>query len=846
MKNMKILKIGFLLAIGLSSSIAEEIDVAKAQQMCQNATAQQKQMAKAAGYDLDSLCSSVANSAKTETLDNPKLVNPRTSTTRNTDTNLNINQSPLGLFTPEQIAAMSPEQLLEITRQAQDSNPTLKSESPLDLQPFGYDLFAGEPTTFAPATQIPVPVNYIIGPGDTLEIQLFGKMSQQLSLLVNRDGQINFPELGPISLTGLSFSEAKQLLHKRIKEQMIGVDAAISLGELRSIQVFILGEAYKPGSYTVSSLSTMTNALFVSGGINDIGSLRNIQLKRSGQLVSSLDLYDLLMRGDTSNDARLFPGDVIYIPPVGKTASINGAVKRPAIYELKNEKDVKDLVRLAGGLSATAYKNEAQLTRINESGFTTVLEVNLPHKSTLDLKSGDSLVVQERVDVNRQSVKLSGHVYRPKKVAWRPNLKVSDLVQSFDTFKPLPQLDSAILLRKTLPLYSLDIEVVNLSEALSNKSSTANKVLNPQDELIILGYSEERDSVLEPVIEMLKKQASSKHSTKTISVSGMVRYPGEYPLANNMTVSELIKLAGGLAESAYTLSGEVTRVSLKDPEKTSIKHFVISLDQGSNESESFILQSRDVLNIRQRPEFREFASVEVMGEVKFPGTYRIKKGETLKDLMKRAGGFTDFAHIEAAVFTRVELKERETKQLKELRERLKSDIANSQLEQSNTGKNANLSSLEQLMESLGTTEALGRLVVDLKEILSSDSENVILKDGDILVIPSFRQEVSVVGEVQYPTSHLYNSDLSFEEYIERSGGETDKADDERIYIVKADGSVVLPYKSGWINATGVSIEPGDTIVVPLDVDATNDLALWTNVSQIVYQLALGAAAFSSL
>nr|WP_164503555.1 SLBB domain-containing protein [Pleionea sediminis] len=843
---MKILKIGFLLAIGLSSSIAEEIDVAKAQQMCQNATAQQKQMAKAAGYDLDSLCSSVANSAKTETLDNPKLVNPRTSTTRNTDTNLNINQSPLGLFTPEQIAAMSPEQLLEITRQAQDSNPTLKSESPLDLQPFGYDLFAGEPTTFAPATQIPVPVNYIIGPGDTLEIQLFGKMSQQLSLLVNRDGQINFPELGPISLTGLSFSEAKQLLHKRIKEQMIGVDAAISLGELRSIQVFILGEAYKPGSYTVSSLSTMTNALFVSGGINDIGSLRNIQLKRSGQLVSSLDLYDLLMRGDTSNDARLFPGDVIYIPPVGKTASINGAVKRPAIYELKNEKDVKDLVRLAGGLSATAYKNEAQLTRINESGFTTVLEVNLPHKSTLDLKSGDSLVVQERVDVNRQSVKLSGHVYRPKKVAWRPNLKVSDLVQSFDTFKPLPQLDSAILLRKTLPLYSLDIEVVNLSEALSNKSSTANKVLNPQDELIILGYSEERDSVLEPVIEMLKKQASSKHSTKTISVSGMVRYPGEYPLANNMTVSELIKLAGGLAESAYTLSGEVTRVSLKDPEKTSIKHFVISLDQGSNESESFILQSRDVLNIRQRPEFREFASVEVMGEVKFPGTYRIKKGETLKDLMKRAGGFTDFAHIEAAVFTRVELKERETKQLKELRERLKSDIANSQLEQSNTGKNANLSSLEQLMESLGTTEALGRLVVDLKEILSSDSENVILKDGDILVIPSFRQEVSVVGEVQYPTSHLYNSDLSFEEYIERSGGETDKADDERIYIVKADGSVVLPYKSGWINATGVSIEPGDTIVVPLDVDATNDLALWTNVSQIVYQLALGAAAFSSL
>lgn len=220
------------------------------------------------------------------------------------------------------------------TLEIKQQKKTLKD----DLELFGYDLFSGTPTTFAPATDIPIPSSYIVGPGDTVEVQLFGKENEQYDLVVSREGILNFPAIGPVAVAGLTFREMKQNLQQRIKEQMIGVKASISMGALRSIRIFVLGDAERPGSYTVSSLTTMTNALFVSGGVKTIGSLRNIQLKRNGKVISSLDLYDLLLKGDTSRDKRLQPGDVIFIPPVNKSAGIKGEVRRPAIYELKKER----------------------------------------------------------------------------------------------------------------------------------------------------------------------------------------------------------------------------------------------------------------------------------------------------------------------------------------------------------------------------------------------------------------------------------------------------------------------------------------------------------------------------
>ena len=217
------------------------------------------------------------------------------------------------------------------------------------LEPFGYELFEGVPTTFAPATDIPVPPEYRLGPGDTIEVQLFGKQNRQYSLVVSRDGTINFPSIGPVNVMGETFQELKQQILDRVSSQLIGTSAAINMGALRSIRVLVVGDSRRPGSYTVSGLSTITNALFVSGGVTEVGSLRNVQLKRNGRVIKTLDLYDLLLRGDNRNDVRLESGDVIFVPTVGPTVSVGGFVKRPAIYELKNEKTMGEVINLAGG-----------------------------------------------------------------------------------------------------------------------------------------------------------------------------------------------------------------------------------------------------------------------------------------------------------------------------------------------------------------------------------------------------------------------------------------------------------------------------------------------------------------
>ena len=234
------------------------------------------------------------------------------------------------------------------------------------LRPFGYELFSGIPTTFAPVTDIPVPSEYVVGPGDRLEVQLIGNTRARHSLVVNRDGRIMFPELGPITVAGLRFEEARERIETRVSEQMIGTQATVSIGDLRSIRVYVLGEAEQPGSFTVSSLATITNAIFVSGGVKPIGSLRNIQLKRNGQVVKRLDLYDLLLNGDTSDNVRLQPGDVIFIPPVGSTVGVTGEIRRPAIYELKGESSVADLLHLGGGLTPEADPRLATLQRIDD------------------------------------------------------------------------------------------------------------------------------------------------------------------------------------------------------------------------------------------------------------------------------------------------------------------------------------------------------------------------------------------------------------------------------------------------------------------------------------------------
>ena len=299
----------------------------------------------------------------------------------------------------QQLERASPE------RGVSGPSPSMQLTNDDELKPFGYELFAGSPTTFEPINDVPVSSDYLLGPSDVLKIQLYGKTSIAYELAVDAEGGIYFPELGPVSLAGMTFQEAKAKLNETIKQRMIGVKASISIGQLRSIRVFVLGEAYVPGSYVVSSLSTITNALVLSGGIADTGSLRNIQLKRKGQVVQTLDLYKLLLEGDNRGDISLQSGDVVFIPPVGPTIGIAGEVRRPAIYELVRGESVSDLIRFAGGMTPSAYPTAASMHRIGREQIRTVLDVDLVAMGgTLSVGNGDVLTIPSVLDKLQDTV----------------------------------------------------------------------------------------------------------------------------------------------------------------------------------------------------------------------------------------------------------------------------------------------------------------------------------------------------------------------------------------------------------------------------------------------------------
>ena len=826
----------FLLTLSASSfaqkspaDLAEGLG--KAREMCSKLTEQQKNLARTAGYDLESLCTSVdlidANGFGSGDGEEDPLVLPRgTKLAQDEET---------GLVSEVDLEEEKEERISQYFEEG-------------ELRPFGYDLFAGEPTTFLPTSLVPLSPDYLLGPGDNLQIQFFGKTNESHELQINRNGIVDFPELGPVSLAGLTFAEAKDLLLKRVSEQMIGVQASISLGELRSIQVFLLGEAYKPGAYTVSALSTITNALFVGGGVNHIASLRNIQLKRAGKVVSNLDLYDLLLKGDNSGDARLQSGDVIYIPTVGKTASVEGEVRRPAIYELKKESTVQELVHLAGGMQPKAFANASRIHRVDNSGFMTVVDVDLTADKgkKVRIKDGDQLVIDSVVEHREAVVTLSGHVHYPGDFRWKEGLRISDIIKSIHQLMPEADLDFALIRREMPPVGTIAPIFVDLRSVLSHKGGPTDISFYPRDELMVFASDTERNGILEELVEELKLQAKSGELAKVVRISGKVRSPGEYPLTEGMTLTQLIAAAGGLSEAAYTQGGELSRYDFSNPEQATSSHMNVNISEAfASPLGDLRLQPYDVLSIRTIPEFKESNTVTLEGEVRFPGTYTFKRGELLSDVIKRAGGLSDLAHSQAAVFTRDDLRAQEVVQLEQLKDRLRADIANAELLQANEGKSADLAEAEKLLEALDTSKALGRLVINLDGILQGSVDDIQLKNGDVLVIPELRQEVTVIGEVQHPSAHLYNRKLDLNDYVESSGGINERADKKRIYVVKADGSVMLPGKSGWLSRRKVNIEQGDTIVVPLDADRMRALTVWSEVSQVVYQVALGAAAVNS-
>jgi protein involved in polysaccharide export with SLBB domain len=715
------------------------------------------------------------------------------------------------------------------------------------VKPFGYDLFDRPAGQLAPATDIPVPVDYVIGPGDTVYVQLFGNMNEEYYLPVNREGVINFPAIGPLSVSGLTFVDLRNLINERVGEQMIGVRASTTLGELRSIRVYVLGDVKRPGSYTISGLSTMANALLASGGVKPIGSLRRVRLLRDGNAVANLDLYDALLRGDTSGDVRLQPGDVIFVPPVGTTVAVDGQVRRPAIYELANERTVAEIVALAGGLNPNANQSAIKLERIVAGRGTSVEDVDLGATTGAQqaVRDGDIVRVLPNLSQLENSVRLEGNVFQPGPRQWFPGMRVGDLLTSPDIVKPMSDLNYVLIRREPEPNVRVQVLSADVESIWKRTPGARNIALEARDTVYVFSRDIGRSHVVRPLIDELTAEAPPNSAVPVVRVAGQVRAQGEYPLEPGMRVSDLLRAGGGLGASAYLTSAELTRYAVIDGEYRETEFVDVDLAavlRGDGTAD-LALTPYDYLNVKEVPRWKGQESVLLEGEVVFPGNYPIRRGETLSSVLRRAGGLTDLAFPEGSVFTRLEFIEREKEQLELMARRIERDLATISVTEPSAGET--ISTGQTLIAQLRSTEATGRLVIRLDDIVRGVAEaDVILKDGDVLRVPDQQQEVTVLGEVQYATSHLYDRALSRDEYIGKSGGLTSRADQRRIYVVRANGEVVAQSGGRWFQRGSMSgVRPGDTIVVPLDVD--RPLARWTSITQIVYQMAIAAAAVAS-
>ena len=745
----------------------------------------------------------------------------------------------------------------------------LNKVGPTALKPFGYDLFDREISTFAPATNVPVPSDYIVGPGDQLEVQLYGKENDDFQLVVGRDGRVSFPELGPMSVAGQTFESVKTQLEARVRRQMIGVRASVTMADTRTIRVFVLGDAKQPGSYTISGLGTISSALFAAGGVKPVGSLRNIQLKRRGELVRRLDLYDMLIRGDASDDARLLPGDVIFVPPVGPTVTVDGEVHRPAIYEFRSDSSVADLVQLAGGLTPEADTAKLALTRIDAALHRVVLQVDLGASAgrVESVRNGDSLWVPRLRPTLDAGIAVQGYVYTPGVFAYHEGMRLTDVLRSVDDLKPNADLHYALIRRELPPDGRISVLSADLAAAWQAPGSPADVALMARDRIMVFDLQSSRDRVIQPLLEGLKLQSNIGLPQEVVRIDGDANVPGQYPLEGGMTVRDLIRAGGGLSDAAYGGSAELTRYQVVNGEsrQTNLIKVDLAAVLRGDPAANLRLEPFDTLSIKEVQSWADQEKITLRGEVRFPGDYSVRPGETLKSVLLRAGGLTQYGFAEGSVFTRKELRDREQAQLDLLGRRMQHDVAFVALQgaaagaigastQAGAAGAAGAAAAAALGESLLTqlrqARAVGRLVVDLRRLTSApigSPADIVLRDGDELLVPKFQQEVTVIGEVQTATSHLYQPGLSRDDYIAMSGGETVRADRSRVYVVHADGSVVANEGARWFqNRANTRIRPGDTVVVPLNVEHLPPLPVWQAVTQILYNVAIAAAAVHSL
>jgi protein involved in polysaccharide export with SLBB domain len=458
------------------------------------------------------------------------------------------------------------------------------------------------------------------------------------------------------------------------------------------------------------------------------------------------------------------------------------------------------------------------------------------------VRDGDVLRVLPNLQQLENSVRLAGNVFQPGLYQWVPGMRLRDLIPAPELVKPLSDLNYVLIRREVAPNVNVQVVSADLQIAWRSPASAANVALQPRDTIYVFNIETGRQQVLEPIIAEMTAQAAPNTPAPVVRVAGEVRAEGEYPLEPGMRVSDLLRAGGGLSEAAYATDAELTRYAIVNGEYRETELLTVNMAAllRGDTAADLVLTPYDYLSVKEVSRWRGSESVTLRGEIVFPGEYPIRRGETLSSVLQRAGGLTDQAFPKGSVFTRIDLREREKEQLDTLARRIERDLAAISISEPSAAQT--ITTGQSLISQLRNAVATGRLVIKLDDLMVGVMEaDVVLKGGDQLIVPDQRQEVTVLGEVQYATSHLFERGLGRDDYIGKSGGLSQRADAKRMYVVRANGSVVVQAKARWFQRGGAGgIEPGDTVVVPLNVD--QPLARWSQITQIIYNLAIAATA----
>jgi len=674
---------------------------------------------------------------------------------------------------------------------------------------FGFQLFNSDRLTFEPAVNIPVPHSYILGIGDQITINVWGASQTTYQLKVDKNGNVIIPDVGPVAVAGNSFDRAKNLIRQKLSAIYSGMAdeapntwAEVSMGTIRSIKVNVIGEINVPGTYTLPATASAFNALYLSGGPNEFGSFREIRLIRDGQTIKVIDVYDYIINGDPSADVQLRDQDILYVPTYKNRVETVGEIKRKALFEVKGNETLADLLRFAGGFTENAYANSLTITRNSDKGKE-IKTVQNDQFGAFTLLNGD--VVRTDTMINRYSnrVSIHGAVFHPGNYEWNEGMKLSQLINKADGVKENAFLNRGIIAR------------LNENHTFDNISFNLQNILKGNEDLSL---QNEDSVIIRSIFDM--------REAYTVSITGQVQKPQQFDYRDNMTLGDLIFMAGGLLENADITSVELSRRLTYDEaaqvsEKLN-KIFMFKIDRNLNlttEDAAFKLEPFDEVFVRRAPGFRAQGVVTVNGEVTYAGAYSISdKNERISDVIKRAGGIIPGAYAQGATLMRErQLSDAELQMRKEL---MKKDSL--------------------LADSLDAKQIFA-VGIELEEILANPGTSIdlLVQPGDIINIPRELQIIKVSGSVLNPIAMTYDKKLNLKEYISRAGGYSETAKKSRTYVIYPNGTSVA--KRGFL-ASSPKVVPGSEIVVPAKPERKDDSTMkWISIGSTVTSLAIAIA-----